>query len=381
MPTTTAANDNEPKRAEDFPDLAERRAWLASLKLPDNDSDIDQVLAWPTLARLHRGGDTVAAGALATWTDAMRPVAMPSGFSAANDNRPTEEGWERAVWAEPSQPERVRIGDDRILDIEPSANVMLRSAGDGLGGLAAGALRNARIPKKGPRYAAIWSRLLRMRGVEPTFEQTTAHLGGLTFLRGKLYRYTSHEKERAPRDSLRGAKGKAQAGRSTASIWRYLKRTPHLTFAGILTHHSYGGKIGNQIVTDGRTYERTPSAIAASLDLVAHGVDGSVSRERLPLPVHVGPTVIAVGSYWLGGLVRSTGQSKGGANAVTVEDEIARAIFAASLRQRTQQVALLDLATTRMTAGEIGAAFGYSGKYAERWAIREIDRAPQQLAA
>ena len=380
MPTT-AANDNAPTRADDFPDLAARRAWLASLKMPDNDSDIDTVLAWPTLARLHKAGDTAGAIALATWTDAMRPVAMPSSFSAANDNRPTEDGWERAVWAESNSRDKLRVGDDRILDIEPSANVMFRSAGDDLPGLAATALRNARIPKKGLRYAAVWSRLLRLRGVGPAFDQTMARLGGLTFLRGKLHRYTSHEKERAPRDSLRGAKGGGQAGRSAASIWRHLKRTPHLTLAGILTHHSYGGEIGNQIVTDGRTYERTPSAIAASLDLVLHGVDGSVSRERLPVPVFVGPTAIAVGSYWLGGVVRSTGQSTSGANAAAIEDEMARAIFATALRQRTQQAALLDLATTRMTAGEIGAAFGYSGKYAERWAIREIDRALQQLAA
>lgn len=378
----TAANDNALTRADDFHgDLAARRAWLSTLKLPDNDSDIDTVLAWPTMARLHHGGDTVAASALAMWTDATRPVAMPSSFSAANDNRPTEEGWERADWAERNPRDRLRIGDDRILDIEPSANVMFRSAGDDLPGLAATALRDARIPKKGPRYAAVWSRLLRLRGVEPTFEKTTARLGGLTFLKGKLHRYTSHQKERAPRDSLRGAKGKAQAARSTASIWRYLNRTPIPALAGILTHHSYGGEIGNTVVTDGRTYERIPSAAAASQELIAHGVDGSVQRERLPVPVSVCPAAIAVGSYWLGGVVRSTGQSTSGANAAAIEDEMARAIFATALRQRTQQAALLDLATTRMTAGEIGAVFGYAGKYAERWAVREIDRALQQLAA
>jgi hypothetical protein len=77
MTIPTASNDNVPRLADDFPDLAARREWVAA-----RPRKTKRVLAWPTAERLARLSSPSAAEALMRYAD----LSTPARQLAANDN-------------------------------------------------------------------------------------------------------------------------------------------------------------------------------------------------------------------------------------------------------------------------------------------------------
>ena len=304
-----------------------------------NDNGTVAVHSWPSMFRYIKEGDTVKAQALHRWADLGRPAQWQTGIQAANDNA-TEAGWEKACWAEQIRIDK--LDRERLLEIRPTPNeLMLLSAGRR----------------------------------KPTFtRQVRATLGALNFLNGRLTHWQVGDKRFTPRTLLRGLKGGRSAGRTAASIDRYLK-TPGVP--NIPQWQTHDGA---------RTIEATPEKVAAREALAALGVDGSVPREMMPVPVTVGPTAPAKGAHWFGGVVGSNqGKQQRGAaiNASEIEVEMDRFGEGQRLRNKLDPatVEILDCAASRMTARQIGEQFGKGGKYAERWAVKAIDAALEKIAA
>lgn len=345
-----AANDNQPRHADAFNTLAERRSWIAGLKMQKNDSDIEPVLACPTLARLKKSGDK-RAGTLLQWVDMMAPLHMSGQLSAANDNAPTEDGWERSLWAEP-QDKGDKLDADMLLEIRPTINELMSASG--------------RVSVRSKRsFSGKWNALTRhthqlVVGKHKGRSRTAVGLDEIVgwFDRNGI--------ERRAGVSLAGPKGGSKQSRSAADIARYLDRPgspfprPWLAFDG------------------GRQSERTETAIAAQAVLD----DAVANTLTMPNPTRC-PTAIAEGAHWIGGMVSSSGGAGGSLDASAIESEIARTATARSVRAKlgAGTVAILDMAATRMTAIEIGREFGFDGKYAERWAIAAINMAIDKIAA
>ena len=337
-------------RANDFGNLAERREWLASLPIPKNDSDIDPVLGCPTLARLTNAGDTARAAALATWVARMRPQPMPMSLSAANDNQPTYDGWERAVWAEPGE-RKEEFSQEREFDIRPTVNELVAATG---------------------RVSVVKTRRANGTWSEPERRETQLVVGKH---RGRSRRAVMpseivgwHDRngvERRARVALGLPKGGGKKRRATQDVSRYLNR-PGTPFPPQWL--ARGG---------GRYWEKTAQSKLAQIALN----EAIANTETLP-PITRCPTVIAKGAHWLGGVVGRSGKA-GGRDASSAEALMARAHDAVRLRRDlgAQRAKILDLATTRMSARQIGVEFGYSDKYAERWAVAAINEALDRVAA
>lgn len=320
---------------------ADYRKLLAAIQLPANDSDIVSVTSWPALERYKRNGDENRAVALLTWAELCRPAKWQAGLQAANDNEPTEEGWEQAVWAEPAD-HGDELATDRRLEIRPTINELLL--------FACG------------RERPVWD------------EHGRQSLGVMHFRQGKLSHWFVGEREYKPREKLRGAKGGQTRSRSASDIRRYLS-LPSKPFPPQWL--AYDG---------GRYIEPTPAKKAARAELVRLGVDGSVPRDRLPVPVNVRPTAIAKGAHWLGGVVGVNKQNQPRSAQINIGDieaEMDRFGLAQRLRNRLDPITLeiLDCAIAPMTARAIGEQFGKRGKYAERWAVKAIDAALDKIAA
>ncbi|WP_221164260.1 hypothetical protein [Rhizobium sp. NLR22b] len=106
------------------------------------------------------------------------------------------------------------------------------------------------------------------------------------------------------------------------------------------------------------------------------------SREsiRFLLPANDN-TPIADGAGWLGGVTRTTGNSRHQDNgdhmaALEMDRNAKRAAVRLALGI---DAAVLDAAITDATAQQIGEAFGYSGKTAERRGIEKINAAIRKL--
>ncbi|NEI75523.1 hypothetical protein [Rhizobium ruizarguesonis] len=283
-----AANDNVPRHVDDFtPDLAARRAWLATL--PGDDPK--PVLAWPTAERLSRLDSPEAARVLYRYAELMAPPHMV----AANDNNP-------AVAAE---------GDpDMRHEMRPSIDEMLDAASPGM-----------RCRVLSTKVSGAWKVTERQ---EPgfRFSGSQVQLGDLLFQAGKL---VSH--------------GETSRGRRKTPVER--SRQP-------------------------KGYKAPPKRSAESI--------------RFLLPAN-DKTPIANGAGWLGGVTRSTGnaaQQDNGEHLAALEMD--RNAKRAAIRLALGfDAAVLDAAITDATAREIGEAFGYTGKTAERRGIEKINAAIKRL--
>jgi hypothetical protein len=324
-----ADNDNAPQRADSFASNAHRRAWLASLPMPKNDSDIAPVLGCPTLARLSKAGDSKAA-VLVHWSVLMRPLHEEMALCAANDNS--------------------ALSPESLLDIRPTVNELMAAAG--------------RVCVRSTRSASRkWSQPTRHRHQLVVGK----HKGGRGAVgQNEIVGWFDHKGiERRASVKLAAPKGSAGKSRSAADIARYLDRP--------------GSPFPPQVLAfdGGREIERTYNAIASQAVL-----EQAIANTSVLPQVTKYPTVIAKGAHWVGGVVGSTRRG-GRLDAAAVEAELARGASARRLRSKMGDgtASILDMASTRMTASEIGREFGYTGKYAERWAVRAIDAALAKIAA
>lgn len=106
----------------------------------------------------------------------------------------------------------------------------------------------------------------------------------------------------------------------------------------------------------------------------------SMSSIRFLLPANDN-TPIANGASWLGGITRprgNTGRPDDGENEAAIEMDRGRRRDAIRLALGLD-AAVLDAAITDATAQQIGAAFGYSGKTAERRGMEKINTAIKKL--
>jgi hypothetical protein len=187
MTIPTPANDNHPRNADSFPDLAARRAWLATL--PDRAKP---VLAWPTAERLERLASPAAVQALFRYAELMRPARSV----AANDNR--EPGTD--------------IDVEMRRETRPSINETLRAA-------AADGLRVSVISAK---VGGQWTIIARQRGRDAI----CGRLGNLEFRDGAMISWgsTKRGKPLRPVDRNRAPRGNS-AWRPAPSRVRYLVKS------------------------------------------------------------------------------------------------------------------------------------------------------------
>ncbi|SEQ37960.1 hypothetical protein SAMN05428969_2833 [Devosia sp. YR412] len=343
------ANDNQPRPAASFADLSERRAWLASLPMPENDSDIPQVLGCPTLARLSKAGDQRRLVAMAWWINSTRALQIPNSIQAANDNQAKED--EANAAQPPDAAEKLAV--DLLLDIRPTVNELMSASG------------RVSVRCKRSSYGA-WSKLERHQNqlVVGKHRSKSKLPVGKDEIVGWFDR---NGIERRAEMKLAGPKGGAKKVRSAADITRYLDRP--------------GSPFPSQWLAfdGGRRWDRTDQALAAERVL-----NEAIANTRvMPSVKRDAKAVVAHGAYFIGGTVASTGGSGGMLDAAAIEAELARTGTARRVRAKLGEdtAVVLDLATTRMTAEQIGTEFGYTGQYARRWAVKAIDAALDQIAA
>ncbi|MEQ8600950.1 MAG: hypothetical protein RLP98_13590 [Devosia sp.] len=332
-------------QANAFKTLAERRAWLDTIKMPANDSDIQPVLAWPTMERMVSSGRIIDARKLAQWSDGNRPIAFPTAMQAANDNGPTYDGHEKAIWATPS--DRADPMDvDRVVELRPTINETMSAAN--------------RVSVTTTRHAkGKWSKPIR-------------RLMQFQWLGAEMKAYFKDGRRWAVRqDKARGERGRTVQRASDSFARRYL------SIGGVLFPPQWKTHDG------GRWWEPTGRAAVARTELEQLGVDGSIPPDRLPIPTKAGGIAIAKGAHWLCGMIKPKGKTGEQTRWTDIWDEIERTAAAVARRSAMlpDDAEVLDLATTRMSAREIGECFGRRGKSAERWAVRAIDRALEKLAA
>jgi len=123
-----------------------------------------------------------------------------------------------------------------------------------------------------------------------------------------------------------------------------------------------------------------------------------VERQRLPRGGKVTPaaedavrfllpanenTPIAKGAWFVGGRTRPKGNtSRADIGDHAAEVELSRAADAGRMRDVLgDDAAIIDMAITDATAREIGETLGFTGKTAERWAMRRISAALEKIAA
>lgn len=324
----------------------QHREFVAGLNLPANDSNITAVTAWPAMERYSRRGDISRASALKGWAELCQPAQWQMSLQAANDNTPTEDGWERAQWAERSE-KTASVETDRIMEVRPTVMETMAST--------------MRVSVTRVRRKSGWS-------------SSIVRHHQLEFKHGSVVAYYKDGKRFRAGTALRGEKGSARQIRSEASVARYLSLPGEPHIPQWRTHDG------------GRWVEPTERAAEARKQLENLGVDGGVPREKLPGTVTVCPTRIAKGAHWLGGVVamKKQNQPRGAqVNIGDIEAEMDRYGVAQRLRDRLDPITieLLDCAISPMTAKAIGEQFGKRGKYAERWALRAIDEAIEKIAA
>lgn len=310
--------------------------------VPANDNLKASTFAWPSMSRILKSGDLPKAKALARWAAMCRPISWPTGLQAANDNRPTDEGWEQTSWAEAETGDALDV--ERRREIRPTINEIMSAAS------RVSVTQTRRAPGQ-------WSQPIRR-----TMQ--------LEFRAGRMTAYFKDGSRYPVSDRLRGPRGRVKSRRSDADVRRYLSTSGVPHFPQWRTHDG------------GRYVEPNPAAANGRSVLESLGVSGDVRFEDLPFPARRLPTTIAKGSGWIGGVVGSTGKAKP-PGWIDIWEEVERTSVAYHLRSRLlpDTVEILDCAVSPMAAREIGKRFGKTGKYAERWAVREIDRALETIAA
>lgn len=184
---TVVANGNTPGHADEFTDLAARRAWLAA-----RPHKTRPVLVWPTLERLARQKKPFA-GLLVRYRDLMAPPT----FVAANDNNAPE------------------TDVDVRSEIRPSENeLMVAAAADLIVKFSSAAEAN-----NGWSIRAVCEYPVCFRGERAT-------IGKLVFDRGALTSWGATKKGRTlrPVDRTRQPKGSKPPPRTRSSV-RFLLRS------------------------------------------------------------------------------------------------------------------------------------------------------------
>lgn len=182
--THVATNDNVPRRAADFADLAARRAWIAAR--PDKTK---AVLAWPTAERLARQDKRLAAVLVR-----YRELVAPGKFIAANDNADTGDA-------------------DAIREIRPSLKELAAAVDEDL---------EVHFPTREAANAG-WS-VRMVDGHLVCHQGEYTYLGSLLFLRGALVSYDrfvgKDDKSRTsrPRELWRRPKGAKAKPRTKAAV-------------------------------------------------------------------------------------------------------------------------------------------------------------------
>lgn len=344
-----ADNDNDPICAYQFPDLASRRAYVASIR-----DEAQPVLAWPTFERLAHLCDPTKLGALMRWRD----MTTPSRYIAANDNTAPQ-------------------GEDMRREIRPSIPEMLIAAGTS-------SLEFGRGEKK---------HLAKMGGLVFNFDPARRRQPGLLTEWGT----TAKGKSLKPVDRPRAPKGKAQTKRSHAAVASYLAR--QTAIPSPLTAQPYArpmrGDRGAGMYAP--LPREKPSATnkagrygvaEARAELIALGVDGNVRFADLPFMATKCPDFILHGPQWKGGV--SAVKGAGGEGFTTTGDsghhataiELARMADGERLRKALgEHAAVLDMAVTDSTAEEIGIASGYAPSTARKYGARLIDDAIEKYLA
>ncbi|HEX5935974.1 MAG TPA: hypothetical protein VFY63_17575 [Pseudorhizobium sp.] len=329
-----------------------------------NDNKAAPVLAWPALERLVHRGDDKRAYALRHWKNLVHPG---SGY----DDEPEGED-------EPEKDIRIR----------PSEGALLRAVGWRVTGNERWEHTGKLVNVYERAEIATVSKRNRLGGID-------ARLGGLLFRDGRLVQWGETKKGRKlkPVEQPGEEKGGHSTERSEASIWRYIRtradtpspfaakpyRRPFSAEPAIIDYYD---PLPREEPSTNDKHGRFGVEEARKL-LQAHGVDGAVPFDKLPIEGTLCPDGLVAGPQWVGGVKKPkpTGEisAPGGR-----EPEFARVFectdYLAHLRHLLGDHAkVLDLAITDTTAKDIGIAMGKAPAYAEKVGPLLIDAALDAL--
>ena len=295
----------------------------------------DPLLAWPTLVRLQKAGQREKIAALLQWRALTAPVAL----GAANDNF-VDGGVDGGVHVEKFADQTAAMGEDGEREIRPSVGGMIRAAMD-IGPFppdrVATISTRARAGWTAPRVKA-YNRLVRCQYPQHHY-----------FFYGRL---------------LFGPTSGRNPGKPP-TFWQ-----SSFSFLGAVKRHN-----GSWIDRDGRwnldrpseNWRRDKSAPKPKPAEPPYYLDATV-------PVLPGADFIAM---------KPRQFHPAAANDNDAVAEVLRSLEASAVRSAIGSIdaEVLDLATSPMTATEIGKHFGRSGEYARRWAVGAIDRAIEDFRA
>lgn len=335
--------------------------------IPANDNKAPDVLAWPTLERLAHRGDEARVFALKHWRNLLYP-----GSGYIPPEQATDETEESAVEVRPAEAELLRAVGWTVTGSERWDHT--------------GKLVNTYLP------AHLKPSIKRHRN-----DAVDIVLGDLVFRDGEMIEWGRTSKGRAlrPVERTRGVKGGEQSGRTEAQIWAYL-RAPATTpspFTSVSLRRPFSGATA---ITE--MYDPLPRQAPGTKDrhgrfgveearavLRAHGVDGSVAFEDLPVPATQCQDALVPGPQWVGGVKKPKPAGEISASAGP-EGQVTRLIetgeYVDHLRRLLGDHAkVLDMAITDATAREIGIAMGKGRAYAEKAGPWMIDAAIDALIA
>ncbi len=334
---------------------------------PANDNRAPDVLAWPTLERLAHRGDEARVFALRHWRNLLYP-----GSGYIPPEPATDETEESAVEVRPAEAELLRAVGWTVTGSERWDHT--------------GKLVNTYLP------AHLKPSIKRHRN-----GAVDIVLGDLVFRHGEMIEWGRTSKGRAlcPVERTRGVKGGEAPGRTEAAIWTYLRApaTKPSPFTATSLRRPFSG---DRAIMD--CYDPLPRQAPGTKDrhgrfgveearavLRAHGVDGSVAFEDLPVPATQCQDALVPGPQWIGGVKKP--KQAGEISAFSgPEGQVSRLIetgdYVDHLRRLLGDHAkVLDMAITDATAQEIGIAMGKGRSYAEKVGPWLIDAAIDALIA
>lgn len=202
--------------------------------------------------------------------------------------------------------------------------------------------------------------------ITPVIEGNDTTIGKLKFRDGLLVEWgaTKKGKKLKPTDRPRTAGDKTSGTRSGAS-YIAVKHIPPSEHDAEHYHRPFSDDCALLPM-----YDPLPGVEAARALLVSLGVDGSVPASALPYHVTFGPTVIAEGAGFLGGMSNPSGGSSSGA-----------AMWEAPEDRKSDVVAIIEEIAARGTLKSIGALMGYEGDAAIREGKLALLRVAKVLAA
>ncbi len=240
-------------------------------------------------------------------------------------------------------------GDD-YLEIRPSISEIVRAASDGTNddGKPNWLTPTIEADKDGNSYI---------------------QLGALKFVRGELEEYgrTAKDAKLAPRDR---ARDRADAATETRDPHRYVLNTRATTPSPLRAYpyqRPFSGEPALAPMYDPQRGVEANRAILRSL-----GVDGSVEFEDLPFPATRGPTAIAKGAEFLGGVASPSGNSSSGAVSMGEVPE----------PPKGEVLRVIEEIAAGSSLKDIGERMGFKGGYSVRAAgLAIVDAAKVLIAA